>query len=118
LKKKNVKAINVDSLKEVAEKNLEERKSEMVAANAIIAEAVSEFYSDIKSRKIELALGEVPERIREIKERALSSVFLKEIDSLSPESKEVLEKVLDYMEKKCISIPMQVAKERLLDLEA
>ncbi|MGP8217660.1 MAG: glutamyl-tRNA reductase [Bacteroidia bacterium] len=116
--RENVKAINVDSLNEIASKNLEERKSEMAAAAAIINNAVNEFYSDIKSRKIELALSEVPERIREIRERAMLKVFSKEIESLSSESKEVLEKVIDYMEKKCISIPIQVAKEKFLDFEA
>lgn len=118
LNKTNIRAINVESLNEVAEKNLEERKAEMIDANAIIAEAVQEFYNDIKNRKIEIALGEVPERIREVKEKAITSVFSKEIESLSPESKQVLEKVIDYMEKKCVSIPMQVAKEKLLDFEA
>jgi len=53
-----------------------------------------------------------------MREKAVSTVFLKEIEGLSSESKLVLEKVIDYMEKKCISIPMQVAKEKLLDLEA
>ncbi|HSY77526.1 MAG TPA: glutamyl-tRNA reductase [Bacteroidia bacterium] len=118
LTKAGVKGINVDSLNGVAKKNLNERKSEMVAASAIINNAVTEFYSDIKSRKIEIALREVPERIHEMREKAVSTVFLKEIEGLSSESKLVLEKVIDYMEKKCISIPMQVAKEKLLDLEA
>jgi glutamyl-tRNA reductase len=117
LNKPGVKAINVESLNGVAQKNLEERKGEMLDANKIIADAVTEFYSDIKNRKIELALKDVPDRIREVRERAMTSVFLKEIEGLSSESKEVLEKVIDYMEKKCISIPMQVAKEKLLDLE-
>jgi len=118
LTKKGVKGINVDSLNGIAKKNLNERKGEMVLAGKIITEAVNEFYTDLKGRKIEIAFSEVPVRIREIKERAMSSVFSKEIGSLSIESKEVLEKVIDYMEKKCISIPMQVAKEKLLDLEA
>jgi len=118
LTQKRVKGINVDSLSGIAKKNLQERKGEMIAANVIIKEAVNEFYTDIKGRKIELAFRDVPTRIREVKERAMLSVFSKEIQSLSSESKEVLEMVIDYMEKKCISIPMQVAKENLLDLEA
>ena len=117
LTKKNVKGINVDSLNGIAKKNLEERKGEMLEANRVINEAVNEFYTDIKSRKIELALREVPTRIREIREKAFSSVFSKEIDSLSSESLEILEKVMDYMEEKCVSIPMQVARQNLLDLE-
>ena len=51
------------------------------------------------------------------REQAMTSVFSKEIEALSPDSKEVLEKVVDYLEKKYISIPMQLAKEILLNPE-
>jgi glutamyl-tRNA reductase len=86
----------------------------MKAAFNLINEAVIEFQSHIKERQIELALREVPAKIREIREKAFASVFSKEISGLTEESKEVLERVVDYMEKKCVSIPMQVAKEKLM----
>ena len=113
LEQKNVKGINVESLNGIAKQNLAERKNEIIEADKVIKEAVEEFQADIQDRKIELALRDVPVRINEMKKKAISSVFQKEIESLSPESREVLEKVMDYMEKKCVSIPMQVAKEKL-----
>ena len=54
--------------------------------------------------------------IKEIKKTALGSVFLKEFEGLDEHSKEVIENILDYMEKKYISVPMKMAKAVLLDL--
>jgi glutamyl-tRNA reductase len=44
-------------------------------------------------------------------------VFINEINSLDPQSKEVLEKVISYMEKKYISVPMIMAKDILVNNE-
>ncbi|HCA83831.1 MAG TPA: hypothetical protein DEP18_08580, partial [Flavobacteriales bacterium] len=43
------------------------------------------------------------------------TIFAKEIQGMDPSSKEVMEKVLVYLEKKYISLPMKMAKEILLD---
>jgi len=115
LKKKNVKSVGVKDLGELAKKNMEERKAEIKLARVIIEESIRDFYTDIKSRKIDIAMSGVPKRMQEIKEQAISSVFHKEIQSLSPGSREVLEKVVDYLEKKYISIPMQLAKKILMN---
>jgi glutamyl-tRNA reductase len=118
MRRKNVKGVNVSDLSDIAKKNLEERKGEMKAAEDIIAQAVKEFNKDKKSRDIELALKDMPDRIHQIKEQAISTVFSKEIQALSPDSREVLEKVMSYMEEKCIGVPMKMAKEMLLRKEA
>ena len=60
-------------------------------------------------------MKDVPEKIREIKQKAVTSVFAKEIEQLDSQSRDVLDKVLTYMEKKCISIPMVMAKEIILE---
>jgi len=44
----------------------------------------------------------------------LNQVFKQEIESLDDSSKEVLEKVLHYMEKKYISGPMKLAKDIMI----
>ncbi|MNY37848.1 hypothetical protein D3C86_1724360 [compost metagenome] len=59
-------------------------------------------------------MREVPEKIKEIKVKAVESVFANEINSLDENSREVLEKVLNYVEKKYISVPMVMAKEILM----
>lgn len=117
LELKNVQSVTTASIEAIAKENLEGRKSEMTAADSIINNAVEEYYKDIQGRKIELAMREVPQRVHKLRQQAITSVFSKEIDTLSPDSKQVLEKVIDYLEKKYISIPMQLAKEILLNPE-
>lgn len=113
--RKNVHYTGIEELKAEAEKNLLERESELLFAEKIIAACLVDFRQLFKTRKVELRMKEVPEKIREIKTKAVTSVFAKEIETLDEHGKEVLAKVLDYMEKKCVSIPMVMAKEIILD---
>ncbi|HTA28336.1 MAG TPA: glutamyl-tRNA reductase [Bacteroidia bacterium] len=113
----NVQSVSTASIEAVAKENLEGRRAEMSAADAIIATAIEEYYRDVQGRKIEIAMSVIPKQVHKLREQAMSSVFSKEIEAMSPDSKEVLEKVVDYLEKKYISIPMQLAKEILLDPE-
>ena len=59
-------------------------------------------------------MQEVPEKIRAIKTKAVNDVFAGEINAMDEQSKEVLSRVLDYIEKKYISVPMVMAKEIIL----
>ena len=43
------------------------------------------------------------------------TVFAKDIEGLDEEAKAVLTKVLNFVEKKYISVPMKLAKEIMLD---
>ena len=113
--KHSVHLINVSDLKQEAEKNMNVRKEELAASNQIISDNLAEFRHLIRTRRLELAMKDVPKKIREIRHNAVNSVFAKEIESLDSPSKDVLEKVLAYMEKKCISIPMVMAKEIILE---
>lgn len=113
----NVKILTVANLKTIAAANLMQRKVEMKAAKTSIKEMVKEFNSDLHGRRVEIAMSKVPEQIHIIKENALSIVFSKEIETLNPSSREVLEKVVNYLEKKYIGIPMQMAKEIIMNYE-
>ncbi|MCX2575801.1 glutamyl-tRNA reductase [Pedobacter sandarakinus] len=106
--------IEVESLKEVARKNIQERYSELVHAEEIISANIIEFFTVLKQRRIELAMQEVPRKIKEIKNTALNGVFADEISQMDENSREVLERVMNYMEKKYISVPMIMAKEILV----
>ncbi|HNQ60758.1 MAG TPA: glutamyl-tRNA reductase [Bacteroidia bacterium] len=110
-----VDLIDIANLKSVAEKNLLERKAEFVAAEELISECVSEFRHLHRTRTLELKMKEVPEKIREIKDKAVNDVFARELEAMDEKSRELLRKVLDYMEKKCISVPMVMAKEIILE---
>ncbi|OOQ60273.1 glutamyl-tRNA reductase [Mucilaginibacter pedocola] len=111
----DVNFIEVHSLNEVAKKNLQERYHELSSAEAIIDRNINEFLVMLKQRKIELAMRQVPEKIKEIRNTAVNSVFADEVQSLDKESREILEKVMNYMEKKYISVPMIMAKDILIN---
>ena len=111
----SVSVIDISDLKVVAEKNLLERKSEFAAAEELIEESVSEFRHMHRTRTLELKMKEVPEKIREIKDKAVNDVFARELKDWMKSQESFLERCLDYMEKKCISVPMIMAKEIILE---
>jgi glutamyl-tRNA reductase len=110
----DVNLIAVNNLQEVAKENLQAREQEMDACNTIIEQNIEEFKQIMKTRKVELAMSEVPKKVKEIRETA-NEVFAKELKNLDAESKEVLDKILAYMEKKYISVPMKMAKDILIE---
>jgi len=111
----DVELINIEELKPVAEKNLAERRQELVHAERIIREQVLSFRDLLRTRQVELAMKDVPGKIRQIRETAVGTVFAREIETLDGPSRDVLDKVLTYMEKKYITLPMVMAKEIILE---
>jgi glutamyl-tRNA reductase len=107
----NVTYIGIADLKDEARRNLQLRQSEMEKCKRLITESIVEFEGKLRRRKVELAMQDVPVQVKAIKEKALNEVFNKEMESLDENSKEVLEKVIQYIEKKYISGPMKLAKE-------
>jgi glutamyl-tRNA reductase len=110
-----VNFIEVHSLNEVAKNNLQERYQELVHAEKIIEQNIAEFLPLMKQRRIEVAMREVPEKIKEIRNNAINTVFADEVQGMDEQSREILEKVINYMEKKYISVPMIMAKEILIN---
>lgn len=106
--------IEVEKLRFLAAQNLELRKKEVEKAKVIVAKKAEEFTTLLQNRKIEKAIAAVvPPRIKAIKEKALESVFQKQIDKMDAESRATLEQVVNYLEKKYLSIPIVAAKEIL-----
>lgn len=110
----NVTHISVDVLQKISNENLKERSKEIQHVEEIIAEALFEFKHIQKVRSVELAMRDVPEKVKEIKTTAMNEVFKNDLATLDDHSKEVLEKIIGYMEKKYMSMPMLMAKEILL----
>ncbi|WP_457290202.1 glutamyl-tRNA reductase [Pedobacter sp. UYP24] len=106
--------IEVESLKEIARKNIQERYDELVNAEHIIEENIKDFELVLRQRKIEIAMSGVPQKIKEIKHTAINAIFADEINGMDESSRLILERVMNYMEKKCISVPMVMAKEILV----
>ena len=114
IEKHLVNYISVDVLQKESNQNLKERSKEVQHVEEILAEALFSFNYLVKERSVELAMREVPNQVKQIKSTALNEVFKQEIESMDDYSKEVLEKVLGYMEKKYISGPMKLAKDILI----
>lgn len=103
--------ISIHVLQAIADSHLDERKQEVQHVETIIDEANEAFRNIAKMRAIEVAMRPVPQMVKDIKATAFNEVFKQDIDGLDPNSKEVLEKIVAYMEKKYMSMPMLMAKE-------
>lgn len=106
--------ISVDFLQKISNMNLKERSKEIQHVEHILAESVLEFDAILKERNVELAMKTVPQTIKDIKSVALNEVFKNDLENMDAQSREILEKVIGYMEKKYISGPMKLAKEIIL----
>ena len=111
----NIHYISMQFLQKIASENIALRKQELNKCEDIIQQNLEEFDEIYNIRQVERAMNCVPKKIKEIKQTAIQEVFAKDIASLDEQSKGVLEKVMSYMEKKCISVPMKMAKEIILD---
>jgi glutamyl-tRNA reductase len=107
--------ISIEQLQKISSQHLKERSQEIYHVEEIVSEAMFSFRQLHRQRKVELAMREVPEKVKEIKSTALNNVFKKELDSLDNPSRELVEKIIGYMEKKYMSVPMLMAKDILLN---
>jgi len=102
--------IDIEKLRARAEKNLEFRKKELTAARKLLRGKLIEFQKAHQQRQLEMLLHLVPKEIKAVKKHAVSNVYAKKLDMLDDESKALVMEMMDYMEKKCISVPMKAAK--------
>ncbi|HNF52026.1 MAG TPA: glutamyl-tRNA reductase [Chitinophagales bacterium] len=112
---KNVDYIDVASLENKAKENMNFRKSELYKAEAMLEEFILNFRELHKERRLELALSDIPFQVKDIKDRAFNETFRKDIESLDVHSKEILEKVMQYVEEKYIALPFKASKKSLLN---
>lgn len=110
----SVQFIEIEDLKEVAKENLAFRESECEKASTIIERRILAYREVWHERQIERALAHIPAEVRAVKERAIYEVYGREFAALPPEQQQLMLKMLDYMEKKCVAIPIKAAKEMAL----
>ncbi|MCB9266540.1 MAG: glutamyl-tRNA reductase [Lewinellaceae bacterium] len=110
----DVNYIEVEGLRQLAKANLAFREQEIEEARNILKEYLKEFPALHKQRQIELAMRRVPTEIKAVKHKAINEVFRKEVEMLDGEARELMERMMAYMEKKCIGIPMKAAREAVL----
>ncbi len=114
VKNNHLTHISIDFLQKISDRNLLERSKEIVHVEQILSEAIESFMYIHKMRQVEIAMREVPNMVKDIRATAINEVFKKEIQTLDDGSREVLDKIIGYMEKKYMSMPMKLAKEIML----
>ncbi len=112
--KNNLTHISIELLQQISNENLKARTKEVIHVEEILSEAITEFEFIHHNRSVEIAMREVPKKVKQIKMIAMEEVFHNELNELDENSREVLEKIVGYMEKKYMSMPMLMAKEILL----
>ncbi len=110
----DVQYIEIEGLRSLAQDNMTARENEVVNAQAILEDYLESFPMLYKQRQLELAMRRVPTEIKAVKVKALNEVFRKEMDVLDEQTQELIERMMAYMEKKCIGIPMKAARETFL----
>ncbi len=106
--------ISIGHLKGQAKKNLAMRRSEIKSAEYIIEIRGNAFEIALKERELELAFREIPRKIKEINQLALSQVFAKELGQIDAKTKITVERIVGYLEKKYNAVAITTAKKALL----
>ena len=109
-----VNYIEIEGLKALAHENHNFRKLEVTKANQLIAKQLMKFQETYQHRQIVKAMKDVPAEIKAIKQKAIDEVFHQDLADMDEETRDLFKKMLNYMEKKCIGIPMRAAKEAVL----
>ncbi|MEM9835339.1 MAG: glutamyl-tRNA reductase [Bacteroidota bacterium] len=107
--------VSVEHLRQLAQVNMTFRSQEIEKAQqrlVVHENAVEQLY---RQRLLERALKHIPSQIKEVKQKAVQEVFAKQLATVDPNARELMEEMLTYMEKKCISIPMKAAREALFE---
>ena len=110
----HVRYVSIDYLQKVSDENQKVRGKEVLQVKAIVKSAQNSFVKLMEERSVEIAMKDVPAQIKQIRKSAVTEVFKQDIENLDPETREVFDKVLGYVEKKYISGPMKLAKEIIL----
>ncbi|MEL7220292.1 MAG: glutamyl-tRNA reductase [Bacteroidota bacterium] len=106
--------IEIEGLRSLADENRAFRERELTVAKKLLVVHIEEFATLLQQRQLELAMRQIPVEIKAVRQKAVNEVYHKEIEQLDDSARAVLDEVLRYMEKKCIGIPMRVARETLL----
>lgn len=107
----DVEYIDIERLRYLAEHNLQERKKEIGVAKKILKIHIADFVKTYQQRQIQKLLVKVPQEIKAIKEKAINIRYKEKMESLDPDTKELVFEMMDYMERSFVAVPMKLAKE-------
>jgi glutamyl-tRNA reductase len=105
--------VGMESLRSAAEANLAGRVEELEKARLMIAGFVEEFRSAWQMRQVERMFSNIPAEVSRLRRRAVDEVFARDLQQMDPSSRETLNKVLDYLERKFVALPVTGARQAL-----
>lgn len=106
--------IGIEELRHLAEENMSFRREEIKRAHQVLHEHLQELENSYRQRLLERAMSKLPAEIKAVRQTAVNDIFARELDALDPEAQDLISRMMQYMEKRCIGIPMKAAREAIL----
>ncbi|TXF89376.1 glutamyl-tRNA reductase [Neolewinella aurantiaca] len=107
--------VGIEQLRALAEENMGFRREEIKRAHGVLHKHLGELETAYRQRLLERAMSHLPQEIKAIKHTAVNQIFAKEIKDLDPDTRDLMLRMMSYMEKRCIGIPMKAAREAILN---
>ena len=107
--------VDIAALKPIADRNAEGRRAALGDCQRIVNAAVTELTARLQQREVELALKELPTLLAAVRNTALGEVFADELAELDGDTRNLVDRIVAYLEKKYVSVPMKLAREAVLE---
>ena len=107
--------VDMTALKEIADQNLAIRATEVDKCESLLEAGLVEYIERLQAREVELSLIELPNMIKAIRDTAMGDIFAEDLEGLDAEARQVVERIVAYLEKKYVGLPMKLAKEAVLE---
>ena len=107
--------VDMTALREIADQNLAIRATEVGKCESLLEAGLKEYLERLQAREVELALIELPNMIKAIRDTAMGDIFAEDLEGLDAEARQVVERIVAYLEKKYVGLPMKLAKEAVLE---
>ena len=111
----NTTVVGIAELKPMADQNVAGRREALGDCQHIIDESLIELSNRLQQREVELALRELPTLLAAVRNTALGEVFADELAELDGETRSLVDRIVDYLEKKYVSVPMKLAREAVME---
>lgn len=105
----------IAELKPLADQNVAGRRTALGDCQRIIDAALTELATRLQQREVEIALRELPTLLAAVRNTALGEVFADELAELDGETRSLVDRIVAYLEKKYVSVPMKLAREAVME---
>lgn len=95
--------------------NLAIRNEAINSCETLISEGFQVYLERLKQRQMEMAMRDLPATISAIRETALGEVFADDLAQLDSNTRELIDRIVSYMEKKYVGVPMKLARKAVLE---